>query len=438
MMVQAVPVSNGYRAYVVGLLLLAYVFNFMDRQVLAILAEPIKQDMKLADWQIGVMSGPAFALFYTFLGIPIARMAETANRSYIISASVAVWSIFTALCGSAHSFIQFVLFRIGVGVGEAGCTPPALSLLSDYVPKKNRSFAFSIYMAGVPLGGLLGMAVGGLVADSLGWRNAFLVVSIPGVVIAALIALTLREPRAQELKKAGGITTERDSFLKVAQILWAKKTYRYIVCAVTMEALFVYGLTAFWGSFFFRNHAEQLEALASTFGLGTAGFLGVALGLALGISGVVGSLSGGLLTDRFSKNDPRAQMSIPAIGALLSTPFYFVVLFTDSAVIALAMLFLPSILNAFWFGPAYAAVQGLVQPSSRATATAVMLFILNLIGLGLGPLIVGFLSDAISGNLGLGPAEGIRWALATFTLLCIPAGALFWISRRTIIAETVT
>src|SRR5213078_5045417 len=187
--------SRVYRSYALSLLMLIYVVNFVDRQVVSILAEPIKRDLHLADWQLGLMTGLAFAVLYTVLGLPIARVAERGDRPWIIAASVAVWSAFTAVSGMAQTFAQLVLARIGVGVGEAGCTPPALSLIADTVPREQRASAVSIYMLGAPVGSLLGLALGGLIADAFGWRMAFVLVGLPGLVLAATAALTLREPR---------------------------------------------------------------------------------------------------------------------------------------------------------------------------------------------------------------------------------------------------
>ena len=190
-------VSEGYRRYAIGLLFFVYVFNFIDRQIVTILAEPIKQDLGLADWQLGLMTGTAFAVFYCTLGIPIARYAERGNRPWIIGLSLAAWSGFTALCGLAQNFWQLVAARIGVGVGEAGCTPPAHSLIADYTPREKRASAMALYSMGNPVGALIGVVVGGLVADAYGWRTAFRLVGAPGVVFAVIVIATLFEPRAK-------------------------------------------------------------------------------------------------------------------------------------------------------------------------------------------------------------------------------------------------
>jgi MFS family permease len=422
------------RAYYLPILLLlsAYVLNFLDRQVVAILAEPIKRDLGLADWQLGAMTGLAFAFLYTFLGIPIARLAERGDRPMIISGAIGVWSFFTLICGFAHSFAQLAMARVGVGVGEAGCTPPALSLISEYVPRERRSTAMSVYLAGAPLGGVLGMALGGLVADQWGWRAAFWVAGAPGLVLALITFFALPEPR----RKSRAAVVQSPTLREVVRKLLPKRTYHYVVGGITLKAVIQYGLQAFFGSFFLRNHASELAALAGRWGLKSAGFLGVALGLTLGISGILGSLAGGWLSDRLSVAQPKAQAWVPAFGAIAATPFYVAALLVPSMPLALLLLFIPSLLTAFYFGPAYAIVQGLVPPGMRAMATAIMLFVINLVGLGIGPLAVGITSDTLSGPFGLGEAAGLRWSLALFALLGIPASLLFLASAKTLEADT--
>ena len=296
----AVPFSKGYTSYAMWLLLGIYAINFLDRQVINILAEPIKLELGLADWQLGLMSGLAFALFYTVLGIPIARFAERSNRPIIIGSAVAVWSGFTALCAIATNFWQLIFFRIGVGVGEAGCTPPAHSLISDYVPKEKRASALAFYSMGTPIGGLMGLVMGGLVADAYGWRAAFLVAGVPGVLFALLAIFTLKEPRrlmAEHARKVAASTTA--TFGETMRYLSKRKTFWYIAFAAAVKAFIGYGHAPFTASFFLRNHPEEIQRLASHFGLilgydmKSIGFLGLALGLVSGISGAIGSIAGG-------------------------------------------------------------------------------------------------------------------------------------------------
>ncbi len=430
--------GRAYRRYALGLLMTIYVLNFLDRQVVSILAEPIKLDLGLADWQLGMMTGLAFAVLYTVLGIPVARYAERGDRPLIITAAVALWSAFTVLCGFAQSFFQLILARIGVGIGESGCTPPALSLIAETVPKEERAFSTAIYMLGAPVGSLLGLAIGGLVADAYGWRVAFMAVGAPGLLFAVAALFTLREPRRQLARRLEMQASEAPTFRDALKELSGKRAYWMVLSGVTLKSFMSYGALAFMGSFFFRNHAAELAGMASQFGLKSAGFLGLALGVTSGLMSIIGTLLGGRLADRFAVRDPRAYAVIPAIGAIAGLPFSLAALMSDSLLLAFALLLVPGLLNALWLGPAYAVIQSLVQPHTRATATAVLLFVANLIGLGLGPVAVGLVSDLLSSVGGFTAASAIRWSMASFALLALPCAFLFWTARKTMREEIVS
>jgi MFS family permease len=432
------PVSTAYRRYALWVLLIIYTLNFLDRQVVNILAEPIKRDLGLADWQLGMMSGLAFAIFYTVLGIPIARLTERKNRPMIIGASVAAWSAFTVLCGFAQNFWQLILARIGVGVGEAGCTPPAHSLIMDYVPKEKRASSIAFYSIGTPLGTLAGMAMGGLVADAYGWRVAFMVAGAPGVIFALIAAFTLVEPRRQLAADIAARAAQQISFGAALAVLAAKKTFWLVALAASIKAFIGYGQAPFAASFFFRNHTAELASLAALFGLKSAGFLGLALGLIGGTAGVIGAWLGGVLADRLGAKDLRAYVVVPAIASLLGIPFYLVSINLPTIMPALFLLAVPLLLGTLWYGPVYATAQSIVEPHMRATAAAVLLFVINLIGLGLGPVAVGALSDILAGPVGLGEAEGVRWALIISALFGLVSFALFWRARKTIREDMVT
>ena len=434
----APSVTPGYRRYALWVLLIIYILNFLDRQIVTILAEPIKQELGLKDWQLGMMTGLAFAIFYTVLGIPIARYAERGNRPFIISAAVAAWSLFTILCGFAQNFWQLVLARVGVGIGEAGCTPPAHSLISDYVEREKRASALAFYSLGTPIGALLGMALGGLIADAWGWRTAFLVAGAPGLLMAIVAGTTLVEPRKQLSADLAARQKSGPSFKEALAEIRGKRTVWLIAFGVSIKAFIGYGSGVFIAPFFFRNHGAELTQIAAGYGLGLAGFLGLTLGIVVGLTGAVGIWAGGQLADRYGAKDLRHYMGIPAVSTLLGIPVYITALFVESAVLALVLMAIPPILNGLWYGPAYAAIQGLVRPETRATATAILLFIVNLIGLGMGPLVVGAVSDLLSGPFGLGPAQGVRWSLALFNLFGIVASILFWLARGSIREEMVS
>ncbi|HVI34038.1 MFS transporter [Phenylobacterium sp.] len=462
----AVPFSRGYTRYAMWLLLGIYVINFLDRQVINILAEPIKQDLKLADWQLGLMSGLAFAVFYTVLGIPIARLAERKNRPVIIGTSVAVWSGFTALCATAGNFWQLVLFRIGVGVGEAGCTPPAHSLIVDYVPKEKRASALAFYSMGTPIGGLIGLVMGGMVADAYGWRAAFLIAGVPGLLFAALAVFTLKEPRRIMRQHAAQVTAEMASFSETVRYLAKRNTFWFIAFAAAIKAFIGYGHAPFTASFFLRNHTAEIAQLADFWGnilginLGPIGFIGLALGVISGTAGAFGAWMGGVIADRYGKHDLRAYMVTPAIASLITIPIYIIAVTIDSASIALPMLAINAFLGTLWYGPVYGTGQSVVPPHMRATAAALLLFIINLVGLGLGPLAVGIMSDvmanvflgadglsvgacktavgAAKATCAVGVGEGVRWALILSTAFGLAAFVCFWLARRTIREDTVS
>ena len=427
-------VSPGYRRYAIWLLFVVYVFNFIDRQIVTILAEPIKQDLLIADWQLGLMTGTAFAIFYCTLGIPIARLAERHNRPWIIGLSLVAWSGFTALCGLAQNFWQLVLARIGVGVGEAGCTPPAHSLIADYTPKEQRASAMAIYSMGSAVGGLIGVVVGGLVADAYGWRTAFLLVGLPGIGLAVIAILTLVEPRIRRaaVEARDAARPAQSSFGDVLRVLRRKRTFWLMASAVSIVAFIGYGHAPFGASFFLRVHGAEIEQLAAQLGLGPIGFVGLSLGLILGVAAGAGIYLGGIIADRFGARDLRAYMSIPGLAVLVSVPIYTTAMLMPTFLPILPILAVNAVLISLWQGPVYATVQNIAPVHMRATTASIFLFIANLVGLGLGPLAVGAASDILAGPFGLGSAEGVRWALIGSQFLAIPAFVCFWLARRTI------
>jgi MFS family permease len=463
---EAQPFSKGYTNYVMWLLLGIYIINFLDRQVLNILIEDIKLELKLTDTQMGLLGGLAFAIFYTFLGIPIARLAERKNRAVIIGSSVAVWSGFTAMCATVGNFWQLLLYRIGVGVGEAGCTPPAHSLIVDYVPKEKRASALAFYSMGTPIGTLVGLIMGGLVADAYGWRAAFLVAGAPGLIFALLAFFTLKEPRARLARHAAHVQAASATFGQTVRYLTGKPTFWFISMAAAVKAFIGYGHAPFTASFFFRNHTEEVSRLATFWGdllgfdLQSRGFVGLALGIMGGIAGTVGALAGGMIADRFGKHDLRAYMVTPAIASLLTIPIYILAVTVDSAILAFCLLAMNAFLGTLWYGPVYGTGQSVVPPHMRATAAALLLFIINLVGLGLGPLAVGAVSD-LSANMilqgtgldvgscreAVGAAkatcaaasgEGVRWALILSTLFGLVAFFGFWKARKSIREDVVS
>lgn len=400
---------------VLAVLLVVYIFNFLDRQIVNILAEPIRRDLGLSDTQIGLMTGIAFAAFYTFLGIPIARYADrpATNRVGLIAGALVIWSGMTALCGQAQSFVQLLLARIGVGVGEAGCSPAAHSLIADLAPPERRASALAIYALGIPIGTLLGMLIGGLLADSYGWRAAFVVVGLPGILLAGAVMLLLRDPRRGKALRAATATQPPRTLSNreaLAEIL-GSRAYVLLVAAGSAAAFLSYG-KATWTTIFFQR----------THGL-SAGETGFWFGIWGGVAAIVGTFAGGWLADRFGRVNRQHVLTAPAIGFALAVPLSIAAYCMTDWRWALALLMIPTLLNSLYYGPCFSSAQGLVKPEARAMASAVLLFSQNLIGLGLGPLFFGMLSDWIKPIAG---GESVRWVLYGAAVIGFIPAFFFW------------
>ena len=412
--------SQPYKRYAISLLLVVYTFNFVDRQILALLMEPIKADLQLSDTQLGFLSGIAFAVFYCTLGIPIARWADRGNRVTIISIALALWSAMTALCGLATNFVQLLLARIGVGIGEAGCSPPAHSLIADYFPRAERSKAVSLYMMGVPLGILGGYLVGGWVSQFYGWRIAFMVVGVPGVLLALLVKLTLREPvRGQ----SDGIATDNQTqprLREVFSILLQQRSLVHMVAGITLATFAGIGAMQWIPSYYIRSHGM------------TTGELGTWLAFVTGIGGLVGVYLGGFFTHRFGADDERIQARILAISTALMPLVLFVALQWSDARISLLCLFFFNLLYFFYYGPSFSLVQGLANIKIRALTIAIVMFVQNLIGAGLGPQSVGLISDALTPSFG---AQSLQIAILINSLVALWAAVHFWLAGRAINAD---
>jgi len=407
-------------------LLLVYILNFLDRQIVNILAEPIKGELGLSDTQLGLLAGPAFAVFYAVLGIPIARYADNAktNRVWLISICLAIWSAMTAICGFAQNFVQLALARIGVGVGEAGCTPAAHSLIADSVPPEKRSSAIAFFGLGIPIGGLLGLIIGWVVNDQYGWRIALMLVGTPGILLAFLLPLIIRDPRrcadSAHFNTADSPVKAKLSIKDAVREVFASKAYLYVFIAASFTAFLSYGKGLWTISFFIRSH-----------GLSTTE-AGLAMAVALGISGIIGTWLGGKMADVFGKHDKRHILTLPAIGMAIAAPILFAGYWAEDWRVAVALLILPTILNSAYYGPAYGCVQGLVRPEARAIAASLVVFGQNLIGLGLGPLLFGVLSDWLQPMAG---DDSVRWVLYGAAWLGLIPAFFFWRASLRLNAE---
>lgn len=412
--------SNLYRNYVLAMLTLVYVFNFIDRQLLVILQESIKKELLLSDTQLGLLSGFTFAIFYVTLGIPIARVADKTNRRNIVMLSLGLWSIMTAICGTAQNFIQLSLARIGVGVGEAGGSPPAHAMISDYFPPAKRSTALSIYSTGIYFGILIGFLMGGYLNQHLGWRTAFFVLGIPGIIFSLLFYITVKEPRRGATDIDTGAANEAHSFKKVLRTLFSTRTFPFLALATALHVFCIYGLFNWAPSFLSRIHGMKNAAIGAT------------LGPILGIGGAIGSFAGGWLTDYFGKKDKRQYLKIPAWAIILSILFAAAGLFLNNTFSSILCLGLCASLQSMYLGPSIAVVHSLVSASMRSLASAVLFLVLNLIGLGLGPLVVGLVSDMLSPSFG---NESLRWAMSIIIVVGLAAAILFFVSAKKLTSD---
>jgi predicted MFS family arabinose efflux permease len=392
-----------YPRIVLGMLLLVYTFNFVDRQILGILAPAIKDDLGLTDTQLGWLGGPAFALLYSTLAIPLAWVADRTSRTGVIAASLAVWSAFTALCGFAGSFWQLFAARVGVGVGEAGGVAPSYALITDYFPAGRRARALAVYSLGIPLGSAAGVMLGGYIATAVDWRAAFVVVGVAGVLLAPVFRLVVREP-AHAVPPADAAPLRA-----VFGILARKRSFWLLAFGAASSSMLGYGL-AFW----------LPSLLKRSFGLGLVE-TGWFYGLVLLIGGTAGVLGGGWVGDRLGARDRGAYARLPAICFVLAVPLFAAGILSGSVWAAFAFFLIPQALAYVWLAPVVTAVQHLVAAHMRATASASFLLINNLIGLGLGTVVLGALSDAFAGWAG---NEALRYAMLSGLVLYLLAGAL--------------
>lgn len=432
---EALQTTRLYRRSALLLLTLVYIFNFVDRQVLNILAEAIKHELALSDTQLGVVTGLAFALFYSLLGVPIARFAERADRPLVIAVALSVWSLFTLLCGAAGSFVQMLVCRLGVGIGEAGGVPPSHSLIAEFSPTSKRALALAIFSMGLPLGSFIGLGFGGILGDALGWRWTFVAAGAPGLLIAIVVMLVLKEPRRTHPELI--LQASREPLRQSLAAFLSAPTYRWTVAGGALQAVTLYGTGAFLAPFFLRAHGSELAGLANNLGLKPNGFLGLVFGVTVGLAGAGGSFLGGWLADRFHGKTLKSYVTVPALAGFLSIPAFFLAFNTrDLAVAFMALAFANAMINAY-FGPMHATCQGVAGASRRATVSAVTLVIVNLVGLGLGPPLVGMISDYAHGPLGMDSKDALRLALMAISCVSLLAGLSFWRAGASIDADTL-
>jgi len=410
----AQQVLMGQRAYVLFILVVVYTFNFIDRQIVGILAVPIKADLGLTDSQLGLMGGLAFALFYTGLGIPIAMLADRFSRTWIMTIALAVWSAMTAACGLAQNFWQLFLARLGVGVGEAGGVAPAYSLIADYFPSQQRARALSIYSFGIPIGSALGIFFGGLIASVVDWRWAFFAVGLAGLVLAPIFRMTVAEPERGAFDPVPK-STAHPKIGEIIRVLVGKPSFWLLSFGAACSSMMGYGLFFWIPSFLVRSFELTLVQASMSYGA-------VVL-----VGGLIGIWAGGWSADRFGQEKRSNYAKIPALAFLFTAPFFALTMMLDTLAAVMVALVVPTALSLAWLGPVISAFQHLVPPKMRATASAVFLFINNLIGIGVGTWAIGALSDALTLEFG---ADALKYSIVSGNVFYILAAVLFLVAAR--------
>lgn len=401
---------------VLGMLLLVYIFNFVDRQILAILAAPIQADLRLSDGEMGLLGGVAFALLYSTLAVPLAALADRTSRSWVITVSLVLWSGFTALCGLAQGFWHIFLARLGVGIGEAGGVAPSYALIGDYFPSEKRASALSVYSLGIPLGSAAGVLTGGYIAATVDWRLAFFTVGLAGVLIAPMFKLLVRD-RVAARPAAASAAPAASTFRETAAILARKPSFWLLSFGAASSSMLGYGI-AFWlPSLLQRSFGLDLVEASQFFG-----------GLLL-IGGVAGVLGGGWLGDKLGHRNKAFYAYLPGIAFFLGAPLFALGISSSSVAVAFVLFLVPQALAYVWLGPVLSAVQHLVTPASRSTASALFLLINNLIGLGGGIYFLGALSQFLTPIYG---AEALRYSMLYSLSLYALAALLMTLAGRSL------
>jgi len=409
-MTDATPPSPRNANYVLAVLFLGYVSNSVDRGILAFLNEPIRQEFHLNDTELGLLGGLAFALFYSVLGLPIAALADRTNRRNVLAISIALWSIATALCGAAQTYGALLAARIGTAIGEAGGTPPSNALIADYFPRERRATALSIYALAIPIGAMLGSIGGGWANVYFGWRGTFVLVGVPGVLIALLLLLTVSEPPRTSTQKAPSVPY-------VIKHLWGKASFRQISLGAALHSFVFYGAANFGVSFLVRSHHMNTGEVGNWLALSNA-------------IAAIGTFFGGYIADVLSRrhSDARWYTIIPGIAILGMVPFQFVTYLANDVSVFIPALMVGAILNSVYFGPTGAMTQALATPRMRAVAASVLLFIQTIIGLSLGPLVAGGISDFLKPHYGAN--DSLRYALVAISVVNVWSALHYFLAAR--------
>ena len=396
-----------YKYYLLGILTIIATFNYLDRYILSLLVEPIKTEFDLMDWQMGLLSGLAFAVFYALAGIPIARWADNGDRNAVVTITTGLWSVMVVLCGFTNSFFQLLLVRVGVGVGEAGCLPPAQSLLAEEFDRDERPRAMSIYWICGYLAMLIGFMGGGWFASEFGWRATFICAGLPGVALAFLARVTIKERRRHSLNPS---RKQHPSFLEVINILRARRTFRNIAVAFCVAYFFSAGIIQWLPTFFIRSHGMGL------------GEIGVWMAASVGGGGILGSLIGGVIVEKFALRNETKQLRWVA-ATFVSTGILFFLVFFSEKEVALVCMCLMGVSMSLCNGPVLSVIQSLVDDNMRAISLAIIFLFCNLFGLGLGPIVTGAISDILAPSMGV---DSLKYALAAMTPGFVLTAFFYW------------
>ena len=418
-----------YRYIVLYLLTITYILNFVDRQIIGIISPALKVDLQLTDWELGLLKGFAFAVLYSTLSLPIARLADRADRKVIVSSAVFIWSMFTFLSGLAANFIQLLLCRIGVGIGEAGGTAPSQALISDYFAENERATALSIFAFGVPIGVAMAYLLGGTIATQVSWRVALIVLGLFGIALTVLLAFVVEDPRA-----SGNTTSEtnQNKDINKANVLSVKDSIKTLVqdrafvlitAAVTLSSFVTYSIGAWIVDFFVRSHPET-----------SLSFILVALGLMNGLAYGLGTLLGGRIVDVLSRTNLAFFGYAPSIAVTISVPLFVLSLWSEPTWLSLVFWTGVHLLLGIYIGPSFALVQNRSRPEMRAFAAASFFFVINLIALGLGPTYIGTLSSLLTSSQG--EVSSLQWAMTSLSIPLVLAALMFYRLGLTLKRET--
>jgi predicted MFS family arabinose efflux permease len=409
------PAIGSAGHYGLAILFVVGLFNYLDRAIISILQVPLKTDLQLSDTQLGMLTGLSFALVYCTAALPLARLADNVNRKKLIAAALSVWSAATAACGLATNFPTLVAFRMGVALGEAGCIPATHSIIADYFPLKKRATALALWGLSNPLGTMLGFALGGWLTHVLSWREAFLLFGIAGLMLAPFV-LTMREPERGRFNDAHvPDTSEPIPFREALKILWRLKAFRLLALGGAAHAFIIHLFHNWAAPFYVRLHGMEI---------GDVAFL---LALSFGVSGGIGYFCGGYFSDRLGQKRSAWYMRLPAIASLLLLPITLIQFLTPSLPLSMAMCAIAAFFVSIWYAPIVAAAQTVIAPQMRATTSAVLMLATNLLGLSLGPLFAGIISDLLQPHYG---AEALRYAIVAMLSLNLLAAFLFWRSAN--------